>query len=180
MSLKYHFEMLATYNQLKNAKVYAAASRLSAIELDRDRGAFFGSIQGMLNHLMVGDTIWLKRFATHPSSSSALHAVADLPSPIGLGQNFFNDISCLAKHRVWLDQQIVNWVTQLSRRDLDSFLSYYSTQGVPSQKQYSSLILHFFNYQTHHRGRVSAVLSQAGEHIEMTGLLALIPQEAYV
>ncbi len=180
MSLKYHFEMLAAYNQLINAKVYAAASRLSAIELCKDRSAFFCSILGTLNHLIVGDTIWLKRFATHPSTSTALNAVADLPSPIGLDQIIFNDLSCLSEHRTWLDQQIINWITQLPSSDLDSFLSYHSTQGIPSQKQYSSLILHFFNHQTHHRGQVSALLSQAGEDIGVTDLLTVIPQEAYV
>jgi uncharacterized damage-inducible protein DinB len=36
----------------------------------------------------------------------------------------------------------------------------------------------FFNHQTHHRGQVSMLLSQAGIDIGVTDLLALIPDEA--
>jgi len=81
MSLKDHCQMLASYNQWMNAKIYEAARRLDASELARDRGAFFGSILGTLNHLIVGDTIWLKRFATHPSCLSSLKEVANYPAP---------------------------------------------------------------------------------------------------
>jgi uncharacterized damage-inducible protein DinB len=180
MSLKHHFELLAAYNQLMNSKVYETASHLAATELAKDRGAFFGSILGTLNHLIVGDTIWLKRFATHPSSFASLRDVADLPSPASLDQIVFDDFSSLSEHRAWLDRQIINWIGELSDSDLDSVLSYHNTKGVPANKRYSILVLHFFNHQTHHRGQVSALLSQAGEDIGVTDLLALIPEEAPV
>lgn len=95
MSLKSHFELLATYNQWMNGKVYEAASRLDADELAKDRGAFFGSILGTLNHIVVADTIWLKRFAVHPSCESTLREVADLPKPTSLNQMVFNDLGPL-------------------------------------------------------------------------------------
>ena len=59
------FSLLANYNSWMNKKVYQAAGRLSAEQLMQDRGAFFGSIFGTLNHLAAGDTTWLKRFAAH-------------------------------------------------------------------------------------------------------------------
>ncbi|MEC8081230.1 MAG: DinB family protein, partial [Pseudomonadota bacterium] len=70
MTVKAHFELLATYNQWMNNKVYEAALRLENTELTKDRGAFFGSILGTLNHIYVGDIIWLKRFSSHPTSPS--------------------------------------------------------------------------------------------------------------
>src|SRR5690554_5695870 len=78
MSLKDHFELLSNYNQWMNSKVYEAAAHLSATDLAKDRGAFFGSILGTLNHIVVGDTVWLKRFAIHPSCLNSLREVADL------------------------------------------------------------------------------------------------------
>ena len=53
MNLKNHFELLANYNQWMNPKIYDAAAQLSADELAKDRGAFFGSILGTLNHIVV-------------------------------------------------------------------------------------------------------------------------------
>lgn len=177
MSLKDHFELLATYNRWMNSKVYEAAGHLSATDLAKDRGAFFGSILGTLNHILVGDTIWLKRFATHPSCVTLLREIADLPKLTSLDQIVFDDFGRLSEHRSWLDQQIIDWIANLSDGDLDFVLSYRNSKGVAANKRYSSLVLHFFNHQTHHRGQVSSLLSQAGEDIGGTDLLTQIREE---
>ncbi|MEX0604021.1 MAG: DinB family protein [Marinobacter sp.] len=180
MSLKHHFELLATYNQWMNSKVYEAAGHLSATDLAKDRGAFFGSILGTLNHVVVGDTIWLKRFATHPSCLNSLRMIADLQNPTSPDQIAFDTLGSLSEHRIWLDRQIIHWVAELSEGDLDFVLMYLNHEGVPTKKRYSSLVLHFFNHQTHHRGQVSTLLSQSGADIGVTDLLAQIPEETHV
>lgn len=180
MSLKNHFELLAAYNQWMNSKVYEAARHLSATDLAKDRGAFFGSILGTLNHILVGDTIWLKRFATHPSCLNSLREVADLQNPVSLDQMLFDDLGGLSEQRIWLDRQIINWIEDLSEDDLDVVLSYHNSKGTPANKRYSSLVIHFFNHQTHHRGQVSTLLSQAGVDVGVTDLLALISDETHV
>lgn len=180
MSLINHLESLATYNQWMNSKVYEAAGQLSATDLLKDRGAFFGSILGTLNHLLVADTIWLKRFATHPSCLTSLRAVADLQNPTSLDQMLFDDLDSLSEQRYWLDRLIIDWIAQLSEGDLELVLSYHDTKGTAANKRYSSLMLHFFNHQTHHRGQVSTLLLQAGVDIGVTDLLAQIPDETHV
>lgn len=180
MSLKDHFVMLASYNQWMNSKVYETAGHLSVTDLAKDRGAFFGSILGTLNHILVADIIWLKRFATHPSCVVSLREVADLPKPTTLDQIVFDGVGRLSEHRRWLDQRIIDWVDELSDGDLDVVLSYRNSKGIPANKRYSSLVLHFFNHQTHHRGQVSTLLSQAGVDIGVTDLLVQIPEEPEV
>ena len=180
MSLKDHFELLSVYNQWMNSKIYETAGQLSVTELTKDRGAFFGSILATLNHIIVGDTIWLKRFATHPSCLDSLREVAGLENPASLDQVVFNDFGSLSEHRFWLDSKIINWLAELSETDLDFILSYHDTKGIPANKLYSSLILHFFNHQTHHRGQVSTLLSQAGLNVGVTDLLAQFPEEAHL
>ena len=178
MTLQQHFEQLATYNQWMNAKLYDIAAKLSASDLTEERGAFFGSIVGTLNHIAVADTIWLKRFATHAASSSrTLEVMVALPAPEQLDQTLFDDLMGLKAHRHWLDSVIINWVAALTEDDLSTTLSYHNRQGVASKRRYSSLILHFFNHQTHHRGQVSTLLSQAGVEVGVTDLMALIPEE---
>ena len=177
MELQPHFALMASYNQWMNAKVYDAASKLSAAELIEDRGAFFGSIFGTLNHIVVADTIWLKRFAAHPSSAATLAVMEPLPTPTHLNQRLFDDMQGLSAHRHWLDSVIINWVAALTNDDLDTLLSYHNTKGLASTRSYSRLINHFFNHQTHHRGQVSTLFSQAGIDTGVTDLLALIPDE---
>ncbi len=178
MSLKQHFELLASYNKWMNARIYAAAARLGKEEIAKNRGAFFGSILGTLNHIVVGDTLWLKRFATLPSCAVSLNPVVDVPRPNSLDQVLFEDFDALTVRRVWLDGLICDWIGELAESDLGQVLHYRSIKGLEASKKYSNVLLHFFNHQTHHRGQVTTLLSQAGEDMGVTDLLALVMDES--
>ncbi|MEN9538820.1 MAG: hypothetical protein RLZZ126_1055, partial [Pseudomonadota bacterium] len=78
--------LMAEYNRWMNQRVYAAAATLPAVALTAERGAFFGSILGTLNHIAVGDTIWLRRFARYPAGFASLVTLADVPHPTSLRQ----------------------------------------------------------------------------------------------
>ncbi|UVL06639.1 DinB family protein [Pseudomonas rhodesiae] len=169
-----HFTLLATYNQWMNRKVYAAAGRLSDADLRMNRHAFFGSIFGTLNHLILGDTVWLKRFAEHPAGYSALAPLSSVALPPDLKQLAFADLHELSARRAWLDQMIIDWAHSLTESDLDQRLHYHNMRGVGANKPFASLIVHFFNHQTHHRGQVTTLLTQAGQDVGDTDLLALI------
>jgi uncharacterized damage-inducible protein DinB len=169
--------LMAQYNEWMNAKLYENAAKLPAAELSKDRGAFFGSIIGTLNHLVVGDTIWLKRFAEHPSKPAALEPLRALPHPTALNQILFTELAPLLERRTLIDRAITAWAGALTQADLDHVLHYANTKGVKSQKRMSNLVLHFFNHQTHHRGQTTTLLFQAGLDVGGTDLLALIPNE---
>ncbi len=175
MSLKEHFELLANYNEWMNIKIYDASATLSAPELICDRGAFFKSILGTLNHIAVGDTIWLQRLAEHPSCKLTLKPIIETPKPTNLDSLLFSDLAQLYEFRRWLDKLIASWVSSLKEQDLSHTLSYKNMKGITACRQYSSLVLHLFNHQTHHRGQVTTLLAQAGIDVGVTDLLALIP-----
>jgi uncharacterized damage-inducible protein DinB len=178
MSVREHVVLMATYNEWMNARLYAAAGRVSSQELLADRKAFFGSIMGTLNHIVVGDTIWLKRFAAHPANHIALDPVRQLQAPLSLDQVLFTDFVSLSNHRKFLDHLIKRWAESLTEQDLEYVLRYANTKGVVSNKRFSSLVMHFFNHQTHHRGQATTLLFQAGQDVGVTDLLAVIPNES--
>jgi DinB family len=60
--VKPHFVMLAGYNAWANRRLYDAAETLSNADYRADRGVFFKSMHGTLNHLLVTDRIWMRRF----------------------------------------------------------------------------------------------------------------------
>ena len=169
-----HVGLMANYNQWMNRKLYDAASTLSDAELLMDRKAFFGSILGTLNHLALGDTVWLKRFALHPVGYAALAPLNAIATPADLKQLAFANIRELAVHRAWLDQLIIDWAHTVQAPDLDQRLHYRNMRGVSADKNFFSLLVHFFNHQTHHRGQATTLLSQAGLDVGTTDLLALI------
>ena len=172
-----HICLMADYNAWMNAKLYDAARRLPDEVRVADRKAFFGSIVGTLNHLVVGDTLWLKRFATHPAPYPALDAVRGLAHPTRLDEVLFSDFEALAARRKLLDGVIVEWTRSIADGDLGQVLSFTSMTGVAARKDFFSLLMNFFNHQTHHRGQVTTLLSQAGIDVGVTDLLALIPNE---
>ena len=167
--------LLARYNAWMNAKLYDAAATLPPAALALDRGAFFGSIIGTLNHLVVADTIWLKRFAVHPPQHPALDPVRQLPSPAGLDAVLFTDLTALRQRRTLLDEAITTWAAALTAEDLATNLDYATTKGVARSKNFAALLLHLFNHQTHHRGQATTLLAQAGVDVGVSDLVALIP-----
>ena len=170
---------MAEYNAAMNRSVYQAAATLPQGELAADRKAFFGSILGTLNHLLAGDTIWLKRFASHPARFPALQVMHEVPLPTGgLTHNFGDDLPSLLAHRQHRDSVISQWAAQIRADDLVLPLEYRSTSGHVYRKDLGAVIAHFFNHQTHHRGQVSTLLTQAGVDIGVTDLLLWVPDEA--
>lgn len=167
--------LLASYNASMNHKLYAAAATLPQHALAADRGAFFGSVLGTLNHIVAGDIIWLRRFMGHPSGFASLQALNDIPAPASLAHVFSEDLGSLLELRVRLDAVIVSLAAGLSNDDLAQPLSYRNSRG-ECRKNFGSLLLHFFNHQTHHRGQASTLLSQAGVDIGVTDLLECIPE----
>lgn len=172
-----HIRLMAEYNEWMNAKLYDAAKSLPAKELVADRKAFFRSILGTLNHLAVADTIWLKRFATHPAGYPALEPVKSFPNPASLDQILFDDIQSLFDYRKTLDRIIIEWAQSIQESDLDHALRYANMKGVVSRRNFFSLVMHFFNHQSHHRGQTTTLLFQAGVDVGVTDLFALIPNE---
>ncbi|OPA86254.1 damage-inducible protein DinB [Pseudomonas fluorescens] len=169
-----HIQLLADYNQWMNRKLYDAARTLTDAELVADRQAFFSSILGTLNHLALGDTVWLKRFARHPAGFPALEPLNAIDTPTNLKKLAFADIRELSVRRAWLDQLIIEWAGSLNESDLDHRLHYHNMGGVANSKPFFSLLVHFFNHQTHHRGQATTLLTQAGVDVGDTDLLALI------
>lgn len=175
MALKSHFELMANYNQWMNQNLYESARTLTDAELIQNRGAFFDSIIGTLNHILVADTIWLKRFAGNPVSFITLDYVRNLDSPETLSAMLYPDFDLLREARFKLDTVIVTFIDELSDEALSSNLAYQNTKGEAFSKNVGFLLQHFFNHQTHHRGQASTLLYQAGVDIGVTDLLVRIP-----
>jgi uncharacterized damage-inducible protein DinB len=151
--MKSYFATLARYNRWANGRVYEAASDLSREDYSRDCGAFFGSVHRTLNHLIVGDSIWMRRFTSEgPDFSNKLDAVPH------------DDFGPMSEARSALDERIIGFVDGLDDQRIGASLTYRNTLGHEFTDPLGLLLGHFFNHQTHHRGQVHALLTRlAGE-----------------
>lgn len=182
MSQNANFILLADYNTWMNTKLYDAAATLPVADLAADRGAFFGSIIGTLNHIVLGDTVWLQRFVNQSRTSqltfpTSVESVRQLPTPTTLNAILFTDLAELRQRRMMLDAAISSWIATLTDEDVAQNMNYSNMLGTAQCKQLGSLLLHFFNHQTHHRGQTTTLLTQAGVDIGVTDLVALIPNK---
>ena len=156
--------MMAAYNRWMNEKVYETAARLNDEERKRDRGAFFKSIHGTLNHIMLADRRWLGRLLQDPSFD-------DGTAP--LDQELYADFEALRAARIALDGTIDAFVTTLDDAKLAASMRYVG-RGVPVEHPTGWAVAQLFNHQTHHRGQVTTLLMQAGHDPGVTDLIAFL------
>jgi len=173
---KENFQLSAKYNQWMNEKLFAAAAQLSEHDLRQDRGAFFASVLGTLNHLMVGDIVWLKRFATDPEKFRSLDSIRKTASPESLESQLYDDLKSLHAARQKLDADIISFCDEVGEEQLSEKLDYQNFQGNSFRNQLGLLVQHLFNHQIHHRGQITTLLSQAGIDVGPTDLLVCINQ----
>jgi len=168
------FRLFCDYNKLMNQRIFEAASNLSISELNEDKKAFFKSVLGTLNHILVGDIIWLKRFSSSLPNNQVLAYIASLSSPKSLDSFMFSDFSILKSEREKIDSIICSWIYELSEDDLNKIITYKNMAGKEFKKPYFSLINHLFFHQVHHRGQASVLLSQFGLDFGDTDLIEII------
>lgn len=151
---------LAAYNLWMNAKIYEQCSVMTDADRKEDRGAFFKSIHGTLNHILLADKIWMGRFVNETFRVS------------GLDQELHRDFNVLRKDREETDVAIQNWIAALTEDSLAGVLRYTSmVDPAPRQYELWLALTHFFNHQTHHRGQITTLTSQSGWDIGVTDLI---------
>ncbi len=147
---KPHFQMMAGYGAWANQRLIAASRTLAADAYFLDRGAFFGSIHGTLNHILVGDRIWFGRITGVDSGLT------------DLGAQLFDTLEGVAAARESEDRRISQVIDDMDAAALGGSLTYSpilnpTTLVTPM----SQVLTHVFNHATHHRGHVHGLLSQA-------------------
>jgi uncharacterized damage-inducible protein DinB len=146
--MKARYRMFAGYNAWCNERLYDAAAKVSDADYRADRGAFFKSLHGTLNHLLVGDRIWMQRFTGAGELPNSLDAI------------LFEDFVSLRAARRAEDEAISRYVEALSDDDLGRKIRYRTFSNPADIEQVLAPALdHFFNHQTHHRGQAHALLS---------------------
>lgn len=163
-----YVQQMARYNSWQNEALAAATGGLSEDALREDRGAFFGSIMGTLNHLLWADRLWMSRFDGWAKPEGNIPQSVDL----------------YPTHAAWeadrrrADDRISHWASRLRPAELRGDLTWFSgALGREVSKPIKLCVMHMFNHQTHHRGQLHAMLTSAGVTPEDTDLFAM-PEES--
>ena len=163
-----YIRAMAAYNRWQNESLYGAAETLTDEARKLERGAFFGSIHGTLNHILWGDRIWLSRFgageppAQPAAMSETAELIADWPELVAARRACDESIEAWAGtvDPAWLAEEMT-WASAALKRDFT--------------KPHWLLIAHMFNHQTHHRGQAHAMLTAAGAKPDDTDIPFMLP-----
>ncbi|NNE53267.1 MAG: DUF664 domain-containing protein [Sulfitobacter sp.] len=154
---------MVRYNAWQNRQVAESLSGLDASALTKDRGAFFGSILGTLNHLLWGDQMWMSRWCLEVEKPT--QEITETTEVCATAAEWW-------AARATLDGRMRDWAEGLDDADLEGDLSWYSGATGKDQSQPMWLcVTHMFNHQTHHRGQVHAMLTAAGQSAPVSDLV---------
>ena len=156
-------QLMAQYNRWMNERLYETCAALTDVERKLERGAFFGSIHGTLNHLLWGDRMWLGRFrgppCTHPQ----------------FGADMFASFDVLRTERAATDRAMLDWADQVSAEWLAAPLVYTSVVDRKTRRLPSAIAaVHMFNHGTHHRGQLTTLLKQAGTDLAIVVVAGIL------
>lgn len=151
MNLPAYFVLQARYSQWINNRLYDVCATLVDAERKQDRGVFFGSIHGTWNHLLLGDRLWMARLQDQSQPYQRL----DL--------ELYADFSELRAAQTTDDQALLEWVQNLSADDLERRIAFRSlSTGQDKELAVATMLTTLFIHKTHHRGQITALLSQCG------------------
>jgi uncharacterized damage-inducible protein DinB len=150
--MKTHYVQFAGYNAWANRRLYDAAAGLSDAEYRADRGAYFKSMHGTLNHLLATDYIWMKRFTGSGEAPDRLDAIVH------------DTFEGLRAARESEDRRIVQWIGGLTEEKLAGTIRYRRVSSPEAfEQELMPALDHWFNHQTHHRGHAHMILTSLGK-----------------
>lgn len=159
---------MAAYNSEMNRRVFGAALTLDDAERRADRGAFWGSIEGTLAHVLWADRVWLARFGL---GEAPARPIAESGRPEGTFASLWTE-------RQAFDAAIENWAASLAPEALEGPLTWFSgATGRELTRSRALCIMQVFNHQSHHRGQVHALLTAAGAGTGATDLPFVLPED---
>ncbi|MCK6264159.1 damage-inducible protein DinB [Vibrio sp. ZSDE26] len=176
MDLASNFRMLARYNQRMNAQLLDVCQQLTSEQLHQDTHAFFPSVMNHWNHILFGDLIMLQRLSANKIVTIDESLQKSLPVATGIHDTFTNNLDELLPLRAKVDQIYIEMTQGFNATTCTKIVRYTTTEGNTIEKNVGEFCQHIFNHQTHHRGQLTALLSQFGLAFGCTDLPMIVPE----
>jgi uncharacterized damage-inducible protein DinB len=172
-----HFRLLASYNRAANETMIGHLAALGPAAIAAPRGSYFGGIQGILDHVIMCDINWLRRFRElYPDEAILKKPRLDPPGHAWTTFSF-PDFGEYRRERALVDSLIVDWLAGTDFSRFGEVLAYRDSHDAPKRFYLRDAVDHFFNHQTHHRGQVSQILDELGVQHDFSNLIgvAVVP-----
>jgi len=169
--MKELFQLLSKYNAQTNAQMMGVLEKLPADQLTKDVKSFYGSILGLLNHILVSDVFGIKRFFKQFPELEQTRDKLPVFRMEGWKDIIWPSLAVVKPIRTAVDEAIQLACELLTEKQYASVLRYKNWDGKEMQKPSWLVLLHMFNHQTHNRGQIALILDQMGVDNDYSGMI---------
>ena len=169
--MKELFQLLSKYNAQANAEMIGILEHLTAKQIATDVHSFYGSILGLLNHILVSDVLWLKRFRKQFPELEPINPKLPSFHMEGWKDIIWPSLALLKPIRTAVDEALKQACDLLTEKQYASVMSYKNWDGKELQNTVRLILLHMFNHQTHNRGQIALILDQMAVENDYSGIL---------
>jgi uncharacterized damage-inducible protein DinB len=159
---KQSFLNLARYNQRANREMYDILAVLTGRAHKQETGSYFGSIHGILNHIIICDINWLKRYRPLSPESPVLTDPRLDPPNLSWDHDLHDNFGDLREDRILVDECICTWFEEFPASRYGEVFEYQDSKGNRQQPTAAAAFEFLFLHQTHHRGQISQILDAMG------------------
>ena len=161
----------AKYNQAGNRDIYSLLDKMSGEEREKDRGSYYGSLSGLLRHILGGTYFFLGMFKPAlAANAAALKAVTGLPP--GPSEGALNEAEWkeLGKTLEAADAAYIGMAESLSESDLRRPVKIEWYGGNPDSVPLSFLLNQLLVHNVHHRGQISQIFDSLKIDNDFSGI----------
>ena len=169
--MKELFQLLSKYNPQANAEMMGVLEKLSPDQITKDVHSFYGSILGLLNHILVSDVFGIKRLRKQFPELEQIRAKLPTFRMEGWKDIIWPSLAVLKPIRTAVDEAIQQACDLLTEKQYASVLTYKNWDGKTMQKPSWLVLIHMFNHQTHNRGQIAVILDQMGVDNDYSGII---------
>jgi uncharacterized damage-inducible protein DinB len=143
---------MALYSKWQNDKLYGLCDGVGDADRKHDRGMFFGSIHGTLDHILMVDRV-IKTFAWTGEPITRFDP----------DEKLYDDYQTLKRERLAFDEKLVEDIRLRPVTWFDETISFHSPR-LNRERSHSRQfpLMQLFNHGTHHRAQVTAELHRMG------------------
>ena len=147
-----HPQTLAGFNAWANHRLHRVCAALTATQVSEDRGAFFKSILGTLNHILLVDILYRERIEGTDTAFKSLD------------ETLHDNLPDLSTQQSEEDKRWLSLTADIDAASMDEKIGFWTLMDKPDRWEVPKHI-YFTNlcqHQAHHRGHVHNMVSQSG------------------
>jgi uncharacterized damage-inducible protein DinB len=160
--MKDSFIMYAKYNKDGNKTILSVLDGFSHEERERERGSFYGSLSGLVRHLLGGTVFFQGMFkAALGHNAAALKALSPLEG-VSIPQDALaeDQWKSLAASFETADNALISLVSSLEEADFKAPVQTEWYGGKPPSVPLSFMLHQLITHGIHHRGQISQILDE--------------------